>query len=197
MPVVDGRQYRSIEMSNFETRDDYIVEGYATTFGEPYEMGAGYFEVIDPHALDGADTSDVIFQYDHAGLVMARTKNGSLAVMPDSHGYHVRASLGGTRAGRELYEAISNGLVDKMSWAFKVAEDGWEYDRDSRTSTVKRVDKVYDVSAVSVPANGGTEISARSYLDGVIEAERRESSLRQSEQDERMRLALLLSLERG
>jgi phage head maturation protease len=60
-----------------------------------------------------------------------------------------------------------------MSWAFTVAED--EYDREARTRTITKIKKVYDVSAVSIPANGDTEISARSWLNGVIEAERRES----------------------
>ena len=181
MPVVDGRQYRTFGTDAFKTSEEegsYIVEGYATTFDDPYDMGFGYSEVIDRHALDGADTSDVIFQYDHSGMVMARNRNGSLSFMPDDHGLYVRADLGGTREGRDLYEAIKAGLVDRMSWAFMVADDGWEYDRETKTSTVTRVSKVYDVSAVSIPANGGTEIKARSYLDGVIESERMEDSLR-------------------
>ena len=59
-----------------------------------------------------------------------------------------------------------------MSWAFTV--DAWEYDKTNRTQTIKKVKKVYDVSAVSIPANQDTEINARSWVDGVIEAEKQE-----------------------
>ena len=42
---------------------DYYVEGYATTFDDPYVLyeydGVQYKEVIDRHALDGADLSRV------------------------------------------------------------------------------------------------------------------------------------------
>ena len=59
-----------------------------------------------------------------------------------------------------------------MSWAFTVQEDS--YDRDTHTRRILKIRKVYDVSAVSFPANPSTDISARSWLDGVIEAERQE-----------------------
>lgn len=197
MPVKDGREYRSIDINNFETKDDndYIVEGYATTFDDPYDMGWGYFEAVSPRALDNADMSDVIFQYDHEGLVMARQRNNSLSLLPDSHGLYIKASLKGTEQGRQLYEAIKNGLVDRMSWAFTVDEDGWDYDETTHTSTITKVRKVFDVSAVSIPANEGTEIKARSYLDGVIEREQQELLLRQKKRVQNMARLRLLRLE--
>jgi HK97 family phage prohead protease len=160
---------------------DYYVEGYATTFGKPYFLyefeGVKYWEAIDRNALQGADLSDVIMQYDHAGKVLARLSNGTLGLDADANGLFVYADLSRSQAAREMYEEIKSGLVTKMSWAFTVAEDA--YDRDTRTRTIKRIKKVYDVSAVSMPANGDTEISARSWLDGVVEAEKREALERQ------------------
>lgn len=192
MPVKDSRQYRSFELSAGES-DGCVVEGYATTFGDAYDMGFGYYERIDPHALDGADMSDVIFQLNHEGMVMARQSNGTLEIEVDQRGLHIRADLSGCQAGRDTVEAIKNKLITKMSWGFMVSEDGWEYDPATRTSTVTKVDKVFDVSAVSIPANPGTEIHTRSYLDGVIEAERRESAQRE-EQDERERICAALAI---
>lgn len=182
MPVVQGREYRSIDISEFKASDDgFIVEGYATTFDAPYAFGRnGMYECVRASALDGADMSDVIFQYDHQGLVMARLRNGTLRLEKDAHGLAVWADLKGSQAGRELHEAVKNGLIDRMSWAFTVPEDGWDYDPNTRTSYIVKVDKVYDVSAVSIPADEDTSLSARSYLDGVIESERQELSLRQS-----------------
>lgn len=116
-------------------------------------------------------------QYDHTGRVMARQSNNSLVVEVDDKGIFIAADLGNTNASRELYEDIDKGLVTKMSWAFTIAEQ--EYDRDSRTRIIKRINKVYDVSAVSIPANNDTEINARSFFDGVIEEEKQELLERQ------------------
>jgi len=160
---------------------EHYVEGFATTFGEPYVIGEcdgnKYYEVIDRHALDGADLSDVIMQYDHSGMVFARTKMAkgkppSLLLEPQEGGLFIAADLGLTEEAKRLYASIDAGLISKMSWAFTVSEDA--YNKDTRTRAVLKIKKVYDVSAVSYPANISTNISARSYIDGVIEWEQQE-----------------------
>lgn len=183
MPVKHPqREYRSMTVRlappTGEKRIDseFYVEGFATTFNDPYVLWGDLKEQIDRHAFDEADMRDIIFQYDHEGRVLARLRNNTLIVEPTDHGLFVAADLSKGESARQLYEEISNGLVDRMSWAFTVAEDS--YDHTSDTRTILKVDKVYDVSAVSIPANDATEISARSYVDGVIEAEKRESQAR-------------------
>lgn len=162
---------------------DFYVEGYATTFNKPYVLyeydGINFYEVVDRNALVGADVSDVIMQYNHGGKVLARQTNKTLGIEADDSGLFTFADLSKSRAAQELYEEISNGLITKMSWAFRVAEDA--YNKDTRTRTILKIKKVYDVSAVSYPANADTEISARSYFDGVIEAEKREALARQAQ----------------
>jgi HK97 family phage prohead protease len=158
------------------------VEGYATTFDEPYLIGEfegnKYYELVERRALDSADITDVIMQYDHSGKVYARMKNNTLIVEPDSHGLFICSDLSKSAGAKELYDEISAGLITSMSWAFTVGES--VYDKDTRTRIFKRVNKVYDVSAVSIPANDNTNISARSYIDGLIEKEQRESLLRKA-----------------
>lgn len=198
MPMKDNREYRSFAALQTHAPDEgeqggaMVLEGYALTFDQPYELSDGLYEVIDRHALDGADLSDVIMQYDHQGAVLARLRNQTLALMPDEHGLYVRADVSKSPRGRDLYEEVSNGLVDRMSFGFTVAEGGWDYDPATRTSTIRSISKVFDVSAVSMPANPNTEISARSYLNGVIEGERQELSRRQQEARERLALTLAL-----
>lgn len=160
---------------------EYYVEGYASTFDDPYVLfedfdGNEYREIIAPTAFADADMTDVIMQFDHSGKVLARMSNGTLIVEPDEHGLFVAADLSGSQAARDLYEEIANGLITRMSWAFMIAAD--EYDRETRTTTITRVKKVYDVSAVSLPADPNTEISARNLLDGVIEQSRKEFARR-------------------
>ena len=182
MPIKDNREYRSMAMplasggTNKRFDTEYYVEGYATTFDKPYLMfeyeGVKYYEVIDRHALDEADMSDVIMQYDHQGKVFARNSNNTLYLKADDTGLFTAADLSRSQAARQMYEEIDGGLVTKMSWAFTVAES--KYNKDTHTRTITKIKKVYDVSAVSMPANPDTSISARSYFDGVIEMEKQE-----------------------
>ena len=183
MPVVKEREYRNIaaplttQSVTKQFDSDCYVEGYATTFDDPYVMyefddGTKYYEKIDRHALDGADLSDVIMQYDHCGRVYARNSNNTLKLTADDKGLLISADLSKTELARGLYEDISAGMINKMSWAFTVAEDN--YDRATHTRTILRIKKVYDVSAVSIPANEDTTIAARNYANGRRDAEQQE-----------------------
>lgn len=180
--ISKDREYRTMmiqrKVDDSDKKNEFKVRGYASTY-EPYVLysfdGVDYSEQIDPTAFDEADMSDVIFLYNHEGMVYARKKNGTLKLSTDDHGLLAEADLSSTSQSRELFEAINSGLVDQMSFAFTVEDD--EYDKKTHTRTIHRIGKVYDVSAVSIPANPGTDIaavSARSYFDGVIEAEQAE-----------------------
>ena len=180
--INNGREYRKMEL-NIQEPESYNVRGYATTFNEKYTLFEDrdfrIDEQVDPHAFDECDMRDVIFQYDHEGRVFARTSNDPLKLTPDAHGLEVNAYLGGTEIGRNLFEEIKGGYTSKMSFGFHVeADDIKEEEVEGNviyTRTIKKINKLYDVSAVSLPANDGTEISARSLKDGAIaklEAER-------------------------
>ena len=201
MPICKDREYRALVSFGAENKDDdkeksYKVSGYASTF-DTYTLfevdGIEYKERIDSHAFDDADMSDVIMQYDHTGKVFARTSNGTLAVNVDEHGLKIEADLSTTEASRELYDEIASGLVIKMSFAFKVAEE--HYDSNSHTRVVDKIAKVYDVSAVSIPANPDTEIFARSaFFDGVIKKEQAERLEQTRKENEKRKLKLKLHL---
>lgn len=171
-PVVESEKRTA---KRFDT--DYYVEGYASTFNDRYLLfrgwdGNDYYEIISPDAFAEADMSDVIMQYDHEGRVYARMSNDTLIVEPDEHGLFIAADLSRSASARALYEEISSGLITRMSWSFTVGAD--EFDRDTRTTTITRVNKIFDVSAVSLPADPNTEISARNLLNGEIEQTQKE-----------------------
>ena len=181
--IKDGREYRRMILTPSEDAESYNVRGYATTFGETYTLlsGPGYRfdERVDAHAFDNCDMSDVIMQYDQEGRVFARTSNDTLKLEPDAHGLRIDAYLGGTEIGRALFDEIKGGYTNKMSFGFRVDTDKIdEEEKDGLTiytRTITGFKKLYDVSAVSLPANDGTELSARSLRDGEIarlEAER-------------------------
>lgn len=184
MPMkLNEREYRDftlavVELENETEQKDMVVRGYASTFNEPYTLYEDdeyrIMEQVAPDAFANADMSDIIFQYDHSGRVFARTSNDTLKVNVDEKGIAIEADLGGTDIGRQLYEEIRGGYTTKMSYAYKVSDSEWTETKDGSGKTVelrtiKSISKVYDVSAVSLPANDGTSISVRNLSDGVIE----------------------------
>lgn len=196
MPNKDERQYRS---ANLELKEDsYIVEGYATTWEryKLYDRGdETIYEQFSKEDFAGTKMDDVILQYDHNGPVYARMSNDTLALSFDDHGLKVRADLSKTEKARSMYEDIKTGMVTKMSWGF-LPNDLPEYDAETKTITWhKGIRKIYDVSAVSIPANDTTEISARSACDGVISRTLEECKKAQNLEAERQRMIALLELE--
>ena len=173
----NNRDYRDIN-EPLETEQNYMVTGYATTFDRYPLMiidGIQYYEQIEPTAFIGTDTSDVIMQYDHTGKVFARTNNKTLIIEVDDKGLKVTADLSKTNASREMYQEIKEKMITKMSYAFSVETE--RYDTETRTRHITKVKKVYDVSSVSRPANLNTEItteiSARTYLNGLLDEQNR------------------------
>lgn len=191
MPMKSDREYRNMVMEIRKAEeaepDTMIVRGYASTFNEPYTLYEDenwrFNEVVDANAFANTDMSDVIMQYDHEGRVFARISNNTLTVTPDERGLLIEADLGGTELGRQLYEEIKGGYTNKMSFGFTVEADEVEDSKSEdgkalTTRTIKSVRRLYDVSAVSLPANDATSISVRSLTDGEIgriQAERLEA----------------------
>ena len=182
------REYRNM---TYEVREDgnepsFLVEGYASTF-EPYKLieidGEDYNEKIEPTAFDEADMTDVVYRIDHEGKVYARSSAGTIKLDIDEHGLHQITDLGKTRAGQEHFEEIKAGNYPQMSFAFTVGED--HYDAETRTRIIDRIDKVFDISAVSFPANPTTELHVRDYFNGVIEAEKAAEAERLRAEEER------------
>lgn len=216
MPVVEGREYRALTVA--PTNDaDYIVEGDFSTYDSPYMLYSydepGYrvevWEQVASGSFNDTDVSDVIMQYDHVGRVFARKSNNTLELQLEETP-HMRAQLGGTEIGRQLYEEIKGGYTNKMSFGFTVGEDERTTTEERKDDgsvlikvlrTIKSIKKLFDVSAVSLPANDQTSISARAYADGVSEevikeineAKAREQEIRREQARKRVELKLKLS----
>lgn len=180
MPVKSDREYRALTL--LPTDDEQrIVEGDFSTYDEPYLLYSydidgtkvEVWEEVKRGAFNETDVSDVIMQYDHEGRVFARGSNKTLELQLNDTP-HMRANLGGTEIGRQLYEEIKGGYTTKMSFGFTVKEDErtrTEENNDGARKikilrSIKSIKKLYDVSAVSLPANDATSISARAYADG-------------------------------
>jgi HK97 family phage prohead protease len=193
LPMQFRKATRALDDGN--TVEDMIVEGYAFKYNTEtvlYETSRGfqYREVIEKGALEGADLSDVPFKYNHNDgvFIVARTRNGSLELIPDDVGLFIRARFIDTQTGRDFFKMIQERLIDKMSFAFT---EGSEYEdsygEDFIIHRVKSFKRIWDVSGVDIPAYDATEIYARSIA--VLE-KRRDKVLERAMQQKRKRMML-------
>lgn len=156
-------QTRELPVEGGEGRQELWVEGYAVRFNSPTVLWESeqvqYKEQICRGAFDNCRMDDVIFNYNHGGKVMARTRNHTLQLNVDEEGLFVRARLDGTEEGRKLYDEIKGGYIDKMSFRFKIQDEA--FDSAEHQWNIKGVKRLYDVSAVDIPAYDDTSITAR------------------------------------
>ena len=162
--------------SSWEAGGEAIITGYAVVFDQRTvlfkdpDTGIEYGEIIDRHALDGADMEDVVLRYNHQGRVLARTRNKSLQLSIDDHGLKIRADMSGSDEALGFYKEIKSGLLDKMSFAFQVKEES--YDRTTNTRRILAISCLRDVSLVDFPAYDQTQVSARSRFEVFAEPDR-------------------------
>lgn len=167
-------EYRS---ASWEASEGEKITGYAVVFEQRTVLykdpmtGLEYGEIIDRHALDGADLSDVILRYDHEGRVLARTRNGSLRLTVDDHGLLIEADMSSTNEARSYYNDVKAGLIDKMSFAFTASGEEWE--QETRTRKITAIERLFDVSLVSFPAYEQTEVHARSAFEALAGPDRK------------------------
>ncbi|EPY2286129.1 HK97 family phage prohead protease [Clostridium sporogenes] len=167
----DKREKRLVEFRAIDNDENkMIIEGYAIKYDQPatHEYGSYKFtETIKRGALDNTDMKDVPLRYNHNDTfcIMARTRNNSLQLIKDDIGLKIRADLIDTQSNRDIYKSIQEGLIDKMSFAFTVAENGdtWTYGKDETLREVTNINKLFDVSVVDTPFYDTTSVYARSF----------------------------------
>lgn len=159
--IVDNkREIRSLATE--VTSNDRVVEGYALKFNSPSKKLFGEFvEVIDPHAFDGVDMSDVraFFNHDTTRL-LGRTTSGTLELTVDEVGLKFRCELPNTSDGNDVLELVKRGDLNECSFGFSVAEDEWTENPDwSFNRTIYRFASFEEISFVSFPAYNETELN--------------------------------------
>ena len=164
--------------ANAESRN---VDGYAMVFNTLSENLGGFREQILPEAVDGViERSDVmaVLNHDASRGILARSRygNGSLTLQADEKGLRYTFDAPHTALGDECLEYLRRGDINQSSFAFVVAEDSWEKQSDGTyIRTIRKFDKLYDVSPVFTPAYAETSVSCRSFDEFKAEEERKEA----------------------
>lgn len=180
---------KETRLSSVELREEdekMILEGYAILYNEETLIGTreyGFIESIDPNALDADAIRDVPMKYNHMDsfLIIARTKNKSLELISDEKGLKVRAELLDTQHNKDIYKMVRSGLLEKMSFAFTVKEQEWDHEGEVPKRRITKIDRLYDVSIVDIPAYDNTSIYARSLESMDLELKTMELEKRKRE----------------
>jgi len=164
------RRYISFnqEMRAIEEESKLIIEGYPIVY-DVYAPLWGFREIIRKGAATEAlKTADEMVLWDHeSAQPMARHSNGTLETKEDEKGVFIRADVSKTVWGRNGHEAIRNGVIDKMSFAFDIERDGETWSTDEidgakiETREILEFSHIYDYSPVSYPAYEDTSVQAR------------------------------------
>lgn len=129
-----------------------------------------YVEIIEPGALIEADISDVLLTVNHNldDIPLARSRGGqpgeTMQLTVDNYNCNIVAQLDveNNPQARALHSSVARGDITGMSFMFHVKDDLWETENDVLVRHIQKIDKIIDVSAVTIPAYPSTSISARS-----------------------------------
>jgi HK97 family phage prohead protease len=176
------KELRYVDNSEIRaSQDSREIDGYAIVFNTLSRNLGGFYERIEPTAVDGViEQSDImaLLNHDNSRGILARSRFGvgSLTLSADEKGLRYTFSAPKTALGDETLEYLRRGDITQSSFAFTVAEDSWAKQEDgSYIRTIKKFDRLYDVSPVFEPAYFGTDVKCRSFEDFKAEEERKEA----------------------
>lgn len=195
---IEFREAPDGQAADKQDEEFYELVGKPIVFGKKTKLGRNPFtdeevyEVMEPECFDGADVSDVVFNVNHGdgNHATARTRNGTLALVKKGDGVECLVKLDKNNPRCvQTYIDVKSGLLDRMSFAFTIKEES--YDKEEKCYHVRKLGKIYDVSAVEHPAYEDTSISERRMESAVAERSRAEALKLEADKD-----VLLRKLER-
>lgn len=171
------KQTRMLRTFDIECRSEsdgkMRFSGYALKFDRKTNLFGDYYEIIRKEALQDTDMSRVFLLFNHdQSKIIAGTPNGSLKLMTDDIGLRIDAEAVETETSKEVYQLAKSGLLDKMSFSFKLSENSYDFVKQDDGTWLREIvgiDKLYDVAIVTFPAYEDTEVSARNGQSAEME----------------------------
>lgn len=148
--------------------------GYALKFDDVttiHGRSSSWEERIDRRALDNTDLSGVLALIDHEMSKMVGKAGANMTLNVDDIGLEVRIELNNSTKAKDLYEDVTTGLYEGMSFGFyapgQVVE---EREGQLPLRTITEINPLYEVTFTHSPAYPTTEVFARS-LEAAAEEE--------------------------
>ena len=197
----EKRSYGLKEFRAVDSDGEKIIEGHAAVFEQKTDIGGCFFEVIDRGAFEDENSlRDVALFVNHnleqIPLARSRRNNGNstMTLKVDDVGLAIRAKLDveNNLAAKALWSAVRRGDIQGMSFAFRVGDEEWQdMNSEMPTRRIKKISRVFEVSAVAFPAYEQTDISARAAADTLESAKRAlENARGKSSEDDRAQIEI-------
>jgi len=171
LPELMTREKRSFVYPDLRAESEGgIIQGHAAVFGERTNIGGWFEEIIERSAFDNTDFRDVVLTVNHnlQSIPLARSRNNNanstLQLSVDDKGLFTKAVLDteNNTEARALHSSVARQDINGMSFIFFIRDAKWEnLDSDLPLRRILDIARVIEVSAVSFPAYGGTDINAR------------------------------------
>ena len=171
------KQTRMLRTFDIECRSEedgkMRFSGYALKFDRKTNLFSDYYEIIRKEALKSTDMSRVFLLFNHdESKIIAGTPNESLKLTVDDIGLRIDAEAVETETSKEVYQLAKSGLLDKMSFSFKLNENSFDFVKQNDGTWLREIigiDKLYDVAIVTFPAYEDTEVYARNGQSAEME----------------------------
>jgi len=155
----------SLEIKAVEDSEDKkfgFFEGYASTFSNIDKTDDIINKGAFAESIVGNKPSNIKMFWNHSSnyLIGSYTE-----LKEDDRGLFVKGRINlGTQKGKEAYELLKAGDLDKMSIGFRIKEAS--YDTESEVRTILKLD-LFEISLVPIPANDLAEVMDVKSLDEV------------------------------
>lgn len=181
------RRYADFDSAEMRADDDgpsLDFRGHAAVFNSPTLIGSrdwGFVEWLSPGAFTPVLGDDVRFLFNHDGLPLARTTNGTLTLSEDRTGLLSNAQLADVSLSRDIAQLVTRGDLSQMSFAFYYGKysqgriDVGDPERGGHAGVdipddfdglryiqIETVRQLFDVSVVTYPAYPATDAGMRS-----------------------------------
>lgn len=176
-------QFRSAEPADGQPM---VLEGYFVVFDQPYYIDDYCEEVIDRHAFDNADMSDVRALIDHDPRLCLGRRNENVQTLEfdiDDTGLYGKIQVNPDDIDAlSLRARVLRGDVDQASFGFEESSVEYTDLPDGRLRrTVRGISKLWELSVCTFPAYEQTFVAARSRAGDALRKEvleRRKNTLR-------------------
>lgn len=157
-------QFRSAEPADGQPM---VLEGYFVVFDQPYYIDDYCEEVIDRHAFDNADLSDVRALIDHNPRLVLGRRNENVQTLDfdiDDTGIYVKIQINPDDIDAlSLRARVLRGDVDQASFGFEESSVEFTDLPDGRIRrTVRGISKLWEFTVCTFPAYEQTFVAARS-----------------------------------